>query len=129
MWPPSKEKDGAVLATGHLDLSEFGPDSERRMKLFVPDGVPTDRAINRLQAYLIKHRDALADADRDTNLTFHGLRHSYAAEKYKELTDNGMSALDARFVVSRLLGHERADVTDNYLSSVRRKGVRKNEGA
>ncbi|MBQ6141832.1 MAG: hypothetical protein IJI54_11170 [Kiritimatiellae bacterium] len=32
------EKDGAVLATGHLDLSEFGPDSERRMKLFVPDG-------------------------------------------------------------------------------------------
>ena len=35
-----------------------------------------------------------------------------------ELIQNGISALDAHFEVSRLLGHERADVTDIYLASV-----------
>ena len=35
-----------------------------------------------------------------------------------ELTDNGMSAMDAHFAVSRLLGHERADVTNIYLASL-----------
>ena len=49
----------------------------RGHKLLVPDGVPTDRAIN-----------------------------------------GGMTPLDAHFTVSRLLGHERPDVTDIYLASV-----------
>ena len=56
-------------------------------------------------------------------MTFHGLRHTYAAEKYRELTESGMGALDAHFAVSRLLGHERPDVTNIYLASVR-KGER-----
>ena len=47
-----------------------------------------------------------------------GYWHTYAAEKYRELTGNGMGALDAHFAVSRLLGHERADVTNIYLASV-----------
>jgi len=33
-----------------------------------------------------------------------------------------MSAIDAHYAVSRLLGHERADVTDIYLASVRKRG-------
>ena len=33
---------------------------------------------------------------------------------------NGKSALDAHFEVSRLLGHERPDVTNIYLASVRK---------
>ena len=41
----------------------------------------------------------------------------------KELTESGMGALDAHFTVSRLLGHERPDVTNIYLASVR-KGER-----
>ena len=55
-------------------------------------------------------------------MTFHGLRHTYAAEKYTKLTEGGMSAIDAHFAVSRLLGHERADVTNIYLASVRKQG-------
>ena len=51
-------------------------------------------------------------------LTFHGLRHTYAAEKYKSLIEGGMGELDAHFEVSRLLGHERPDVTDIYLASL-----------
>ena len=33
-----------------------------------------------------------------------------------------MSAIDAHYAVSHLLGHERADVTDIYLASVRKRG-------
>ena len=37
------------------------------------------------------------------------------------LVNNGKSALDAHFEVSRLLGHERPDVTNIYLASVRKE--------
>ena len=35
-----------------------------------------------------------------------------------------MTPLDAHFTVSRLLGHERPDVTDIYLASVKGGSVR-----
>ena len=94
--------------------------TERGHKLFVPDGIPTDRAINNIQLFIIRHRDAIAEENRESHLTFHGLRHSYAAEKYKALVKGGMAELDAHFAVSRLLGHERADVTNIYLVSVKK---------
>ena len=91
--------------------------TERGHKLLVPDGMPTDRAIHQLQLFIYSNRgDFQEDANRP--LTFHGLRHTYAAEKYQELIDSGMGSLDAHFAVSRLLGHERADVTDIYLASL-----------
>ena len=52
---------------------------------------------------------------------------AYAAVKYHVLTENGMGALDAHFAVSRLLGHERPDVTDIYLASVKKKEARDGE--
>ena len=97
--------------------------TERGHKLLVPDGVPTDRAIAALQFFIMRHRDEVQDPGSDRPMTFPGLRHTYAAEKYKELTSSGMGALDAHFAVSRLLGHERPDVTNIYLASVR-KGER-----
>ena len=36
-----------------------------------------------------------------------------------ENVNGGMTPLDAHFTVSRLLGHERPDVTDIYLASVK----------
>ncbi len=95
--------------------------TERGHKLFVPDDMPTDRAINDIQLFIIRHRDEIAESGREANLTFHGLRHTYAAVKYHVLTENGMAPLAAHFEVSRLLGHERADVTDIYLASAGKK--------
>ena len=106
-----------------LALWEQLSQTERGHKLLVPDGIPTDRAINRLQLFILIYRGEIQDPNDQRPLTFHGLRHTYAAEKYTQLTESGMSALDAHFTVSRLLGHERADVTDIYLASVR-KGVK-----
>ena len=103
-------------------LREWLVRTARGHKLLVSDDVPTDRAINRFQQWLLAHRAEIQDVNDNRPLTFHGLRHTYAAEKYKALTAGGASALDAHFAVSRLLGHERADVTDIYLASVKKKG-------
>ncbi len=94
--------------------------TEHGHKLLVPDGIPTDRAINGMQQFILRHRDAICDPTApDRRITFHGLRHTYAAEKYTSLVNGGMTPLDAHFTVSRLLGHERPDVTDIYLASVK----------
>ena len=74
--------------------------------------------MQRMEQFILRHRAAVQDEDSDRPLTFHGLRHSYSADKYRQLTKDGMSGLDAHFAVSRLLGHERPDVTDIYLASV-----------
>ena len=83
-------------------------------------GVSTDKAINQLLQFILRNRDAVRDHDSNRPLTFHGLRHTYAAEKYRQLIADGFSELDAHLTVSRLLGHERADVTHIYLASIRK---------
>jgi integrase len=104
-------------------LEKLLAQTPRGHKLLVPDDMQTDRAINQLQFFIWSNRVSIQAPDRDTPLTFHGLRHTYAAEKYKELVSGGMGELDAHFAVSRLLGHERADVTNIYLASVRKGGA------
>jgi len=91
--------------------------TKRGHKLLVPDDMHTDRAINQLQFFIYSNREDFQE-DANRPLTFHGLRHTYAAEKYMELIQNGTNALDAHFEVSHLLGHERADVTNIYLVSL-----------
>ena len=50
----------------------------RGHKPLVPDDMPTDRAINHLQFFIMRYRDEVRDADSDRPITFHGLRHTYA---------------------------------------------------
>ncbi len=90
----------------------------RGHKLLVPDDVRTDVAISELQQFITEHRAEAKDPDSDRPMTFHGLRHTYAVEKYKQFIAAGMTEMDAHYEVSRLLGHERPDVTDIYLASV-----------
>jgi integrase len=61
----------------------------------------------------------MQDPDSNRPLTFHGLRQTYAAEKYRQLIADGISELDAHLTVSQLLGHERVDVTNIYLASMK----------
>ena len=88
-------------------------------KLLVPDDVPTDKAINQLQQFILRNREAVQDPNSNRPLTFHGLRHTYAAEKYRLSIADSISKLDAHLTVSKLLGHERADVTNIYLVSLK----------
>ena len=93
----------------------------RGHKLFVPQGIPTDKAIHAFQDFIREHRDEFRDEGNDFPLTCHGLRHSYAAEQYVEHTAQ-MPEITAKREVSALLGHNRADVTNIYLASLKSDG-------
>lgn len=86
-------------------------------KLFVPDGRQTHVAITELQNFIRAHRGRVQEDAARSPLTFHGLRHTCAAEWYRALIADGKSAYDARLQVSKWLGHERDDVTRIYLAS------------
>ena len=102
-----------------IELKKLLAVTERGHKLFVPDGVPTDIAIARLQQYIYKVRPQIQDEGSTRPITHHGLRHSYAARSWQELIDSGMSPLSASLRVSQLLGHERPEITQGYLASVK----------
>ena len=106
-----------------IELKKLLAITPRGHKLFVPDGVPTDIAIARLQQYIYRVRPQIQDEGSARPMTNHGLRHSFAARTYQELIDSGMSSLSASLRVSQLPGHERPDVTKGYLASISKDGA------
>ena len=98
-----------------LDLKR----TPRGHKLYVPDDQETHEAIKALQAFIWLNRSLAQDKDSTRPMTFHGLRHTYAAEKYQGFIDAGVTPFGARKGVSRLLGHGRDDVTNIYLASLK----------
>lgn len=94
----------------HLDRTPRGS------KLFVPDDVPTHKAIHNLQAFVADHRPFAQDPDSNRPMTIHGLRHTCAAEWYDARLAAGDTPKQARLAVARLLGHGRDDVTKIYLA-------------
>lgn len=92
--------------------------TSRGHKLFVPDGKQTHEAIKELQVFIWTYRTIAQDPDSTRPMTFHGLRHTYAAEQYQKFIRTGRSPYEARLAVSKLLGHGRDDVTRIYLASL-----------
>lgn len=88
-------------------------------KLFVPRDRPTHLEILALQEFIIRYRAEVQGSYCFVPLTYHGLRHSFAANQYQKLKEAGRSDFEAHLAVSRLLGHERADVTDIYLVGIK----------
>lgn len=97
-------------------------DTVRGHKLFVPDTRMTHEAIRDFQQFLAANRLLAQDVDSDRSMTFHGLRHTRAAEWYRERIQKGRSSYWARKEVAKLLGHGRDDVTRIYLASLNEKG-------
>ena len=88
--------------------------------LFVPDDQQTHEAIKALQAFIYLYRPYAQDKGSDRPMTFHGLRHTCAAEWYKGFIQRGSNPYQARKSVSKLLGHGRDDVTRIYLASLKK---------
>ncbi len=101
-----------------LRLQRHLKETPRGHKLFVPDGKQTHEAIKELQAFIWLNRSDVQDEGSTRPMTFHGLRHTYAAEQYQGFIKAGKSPYEARKAVSKLLGHGRDDVTKIYLPSV-----------
>ena len=99
------QRDLAQTARGH--------------KLYVSDDQETHEAIKELQLFIWLNRSTVQDEDSTRPMTFHGLRHTYAAEKYQGFIDAGVTPFGARKAVSKLLGHGRDDVTNIYLASLK----------
>ena len=96
--------------------------TERGHKLFVPYGKETHCAIAALQSFIRSNREYVQDPDSNRPMTFHGLRHTCAAEWYTNAVKDGGSHYEARRTVSTLLGHKRDDVTHIYLASLKGGG-------
>lgn len=83
-------------------------------KLFVAPDEKTHQVIGAVQDFVYNHRDKFQESNRESNMTFHGLRHSYASEEYNKRIDEGKCEQVARQEVSELIGHSRDDVTRIY---------------
>lgn len=90
----------------------------RGQKLFVAPDEPTHQAIHTLQAYIYLNRGRVQEPGETRDITFHGLRHNFAAEQYRKFRNRGKSVEAAEQAVAELLGHRRRDMARLYLASV-----------
>ena len=119
-----KGKGGLIrtvpLSERLVNYLQFHLEQTRRgHKLFVPDAQQTHEAIKELQVFIWLNRSLAQDEDSTRPMTFHGLRHTCAAEKYQGFVNAGKTPYEARKAVSKLLGHGRDDVTNIYLASLK----------
>lgn len=101
-----------IVLKQHLEIIPAG------QKLFAPEGKKTHIAKTELQNFIAMHRKNICDEGSSRNLTFHGLRHTCAAEWYQKFITEGKTDSEAKRMVSKLLGHEREDVTRIYLAGI-----------
>lgn len=119
-----KIREVPINETIRIEFIKFLGKTKPGYKLFVPKGVPTHEVKAGLQAFIRTHRKQV-QADGDPRpITYHGLRHTCAAEWYQRLIAEGKSEREARRQVSRWLGHEREDVTRVYLAGINGGGER-----
>lgn len=107
-----------------IELEKFLKITPVGYKLFVPQDKQTHIVKMELQNFIAKYRKEVERENREAPLTFHGLRHTYAAETFIKLTEEGNNIEASKLAVSKLLGHEREDITDIYLESIRIKTYR-----
>lgn len=92
----------------------------RGHKLFVRNGEKAHQVIQRVQDFVRNNRQKVWDPNntrpRGVEITMHSFRHAYAKEEFNHFIKNGMSEKQARFEVSKLIGHSREDVTRIYLA-------------
>jgi integrase len=91
----------------------------RGYKLFVVPDDKTHLAMQRFEEFIRRHKPDIQDNDSKRPMSFHGLRHTCAAEWYQKFIESGNSEYQARKKVAHLLGHSRDDVTKIYLASLR----------
>lgn len=112
---PLRAEARAVLETA---MRKVEKDND---KLFVPRGKRTDLVKDSIENFIREHRAKFQNSnqrERDINITFHGLRHTYAREEYLKRIGEGENKQKAQKEVSLLLGHGRPRVVKIYLGSV-----------
>ena len=94
-------------------LQEYG--RQKQTRLFVGPSEKAHQVNKQVENWIYTHRGRFTEGD--VKLTFHGLRHAYAQERYAyHLARHGGDEKAARLEVSRELGHGRDEVTRIYLA-------------
>lgn len=92
----------------------------RGEKLFVLQDQKAHQVIQRVQDFIRNNRqkvlDPLNTRPKGVDITMHSFRHAYAKEQYELFIEKGYTEGDARLAVSKLIGHNREDVTRIYLA-------------
>lgn len=101
-----------------IELKKLLAVTPRGQKLFVAPDDKTHLAMHRLENFIHYHKAGIQDEDSTRPMTFHGLRHTCAAEWYRKFLTEGCAPFEARKKVAKLLGHGRDDVTRIYLASL-----------
>lgn len=86
-------------------------------KVFVRSYEKTHEVIKKMQNYIYQNRANIRTSDDESSrrLTFHGLRHSYAQQRFDYYSNLGFNEKQAQQRVAIELGHFRPEITDVYL--------------
>lgn len=112
-----KGKGGLVRTIYVYDKSliqELYDSTRRGEKVFIKQGEQTHKIMKNIQMFIYNNQKEFSCKDK--NITFHGLRHYYAQQRYSELIGRGLTDLQARKIVSLELGHYRINITEIYLT-------------
>ncbi len=115
-------RDVPINPSIEIQLKKMLEVTSRGHKLFVKPEDKTHLAMHRFENFIHYHKSALQDASSTRPLTFHGLRHTCAAEWCSKFISGRQSEKEARRKVSELLRHHQDEVTNIYLASLRNRG-------
>jgi integrase len=96
-----KIRDVPIQETIRIEFEKFLRLTPPGHKLFVPEGKQTHITMTELQNFINRHRGSVQDPDSDRPMTFHGLRHTCAADWYQKLIADEKTEYDARKQVSK----------------------------
>lgn len=125
------KRDVPLRADIPLLLKSIMAPVPRGGKLFVPSGRKAHEIIQSVKSFIGNYRDRVADPSarmEGVNMTFHGLRHLYAYERYQEILREGFKPSAARLKVAILIGHAREDVTRIYLAEDKEEKINVGSG-
>lgn len=95
-------------------LREAVANVQRGQKLFVYENEKTHLVKHQMENWLERNRTQAQNPGRQKPSTWHGLRHTYARERYSFHRSIGKSKIEARKAVSAEIGHNRMEVTLIY---------------
>jgi len=116
-------RDVPLETTTQREIVQHMLQKNDKGRLFIQHNRTHAQAKRRIQDWLKNNRPKFQkdtsfnrdDSREKSDLTFHGLRHSYTRTGYYENLNQGMNKKEARKDVSRNLGHGRDSVTYAYL--------------
>lgn len=103
------------LAREVLELA-YKQTSTTKERAFVDTDQQTHKAMKRVQNWIYNHREKFTDSP-DRQLTYHGLRHTYAQQEYERIEKLTGDPREALRQVAEQMGHHREWITKVYLSS------------